>query len=236
MLSNNELKTLGIASHEIKNMLSVMNSSYQLISKQHPETGEFRFWNSLGDSINRLIGFMDRTSLYRYSMSCQLEPLNLTDILYALPDEADEHFPEIEKYFDYDIDREEILINADSVRLTMAFNEIIANCYEADTRSDRIRIATVCNDNSHTVTICISCDSTFPAIDCQNGSECETKTTCDSTDAAILCKPFYTTKPDHTGIGLSIVNNVLLLLNGSICFKQNDATSSVIITLPIVKP
>ena len=44
-------KTLSIASHELLNHISFLNSSYDLISKTYPETKNMRFWNSMGTSI-----------------------------------------------------------------------------------------------------------------------------------------------------------------------------------------
>ena len=45
---------LSFASHEINNQLSFIRSSYQLISKKHPETKDFPFWAELGDAVIRL--------------------------------------------------------------------------------------------------------------------------------------------------------------------------------------
>ena len=58
---------LSFASHEINNQLSFIRSSYQLISKKHPETKDFPFWAELGDAVNHIISYMERTGLYRYS-------------------------------------------------------------------------------------------------------------------------------------------------------------------------
>lgn len=44
-------KTLSIASHELLNHISFLNSSYDLISKTYPETKNMRFLNSMGTSI-----------------------------------------------------------------------------------------------------------------------------------------------------------------------------------------
>ena len=42
---------LSFASHEINNQLSFIRSSYQLISKKHPEIKDFPFWAELGDAV-----------------------------------------------------------------------------------------------------------------------------------------------------------------------------------------
>ena len=48
---------LSFASHEINNQLSFIRSSYQLISKKHPETKDFPFWAELGDAVIRFREF-----------------------------------------------------------------------------------------------------------------------------------------------------------------------------------
>lgn len=84
---------LSFASHEINNQLSFIRSSYQLISKKHPETKDFPFWAELGDAVNHIISYMERTGLYRYSFKYVPAKLNLTEFLYSLPDVFDEQFP-----------------------------------------------------------------------------------------------------------------------------------------------
>ena len=43
-------------SHEIRNPLSLVYSSLQLIEKEHPEVGDFRHWNEMRRDIEYKIG------------------------------------------------------------------------------------------------------------------------------------------------------------------------------------
>ncbi len=219
--ADEHLKSLAFASHEIKNMISFMNSSYQLISKQHPETGDFRFWKEFGDNINHLITFMDRTSTYRYCMKTNLEPINLMDIIYCLPDEADNRHPETSRNFNLDIEpslSEAVYILAHQEHLQVALNEIIDNCYDATTsEDDTITITVNCKDISDSnIHIAISNPGTFPDIE--------------STES--VCKPFYTTKSGRVGLGLSIAYTVCTNHNGSLWLEQTDNESTVHISIP----
>ena len=47
-----------------------------------------------------------------------------------------------------------------------------------------------------------------------------------------IIKPYFTTKPDGSGLGLSIVNKIINDHNGSIKFNSNNNGAKVEITLP----
>ena len=47
-----------------------------------------------------------------------------------------------------------------------------------------------------------------------------------------IIKPYFTTKPDGSGLGLSIVNKIINDHNGSIKFNSSNNGAKVEITLP----
>ncbi len=228
--SNDHLSSLGFASHEIKNMISFMNSSYQFISMKHPETADFKFWKEFGDNINHLIYFMDRTSVYRYCMKVNLTPTNIIDMLYSLPDEADERHPDSLRNFKFNMQTEvtrSAHTLADAEHLLIALNELIDNCYDATKDNDTITIGASVTVNSHTyesnpdvavsqLHITISNPGRFPDVEYSE-----------------LCKPFYTTKAKRSGLGLSIAHTVITNHNGEMALSTDDAESTVHIYLPL---
>ena len=48
--------------HEIKNPLTLINSSLQLIEGEHPEVKEFRFWNQTMKDLQNLKGLINQLS------------------------------------------------------------------------------------------------------------------------------------------------------------------------------
>ena len=54
---------LSIASHSIKNYISFIGSSYQLISEHHPEASSYSFWKEMNDTIQDLNHFCIVTAL-----------------------------------------------------------------------------------------------------------------------------------------------------------------------------
>ena len=82
--------------------------------------------------------------------SINKENVTLNDLIYQLPDEADNAYPDSERRFRFDIPTEKININADKEQLLIAFNEIVSNCYEASNDNDIIDIcASLSDDKTH---------------------------------------------------------------------------------------
>lgn len=227
-------KDLSMASHQIKNMLSFINSSYQLIELQHPETSTFKFWNELGERIEDLVAFMDRTTIYRHCEEATLNTVNLTELLYDIPDIADEMYPEYDRSFEFDIDRSQIEIDGDEEQLIAMFRELISNCYENTHDFDTIKISAHPDKNERLYLISISNAGTLPEIDSAIlGDESLSLMKFQPDDPYILCKPFYTTKPKHVGIGLSIAKRVCKNHNTSITFSQKDNITEAHLSFPI---
>ena len=59
---------LSIDSHDIKNHLAYLKTSFQLLKKKSPELSENKYIIRMEDVLSQLIYHMERTTLYRYSM------------------------------------------------------------------------------------------------------------------------------------------------------------------------
>ena len=224
---------LSFASHEINNQLSFIRSSYQLISKKHPETKDFPFWAELGDAVNHIISYMKRTDLYRYSFKYVPAKLNLTEFLYSLPDIFDEQFPNRANAFQFDIDTRNIFICADSKRLLSAFSELLANAAEADTSCSSIQIHSHVNACGHTVTVSVTGKGSLSEI---NPNEMQTNPLIDA-DAPLtaqLSTPFFSTKENHAGLGLSIVAQVCHTHHAGFELYSRNGFTTAGITFPIL--
>lgn len=228
---------LSAASHNIKNYISFIRSSYQIITEHHPEVNDFPFWKEMHDAVNDLNNFMDQTSLYRYCEKAHLCEMNLNDLLFELPDELDAIFETEDRDYDFDIDLSEINVAADYNKLKAAFIEILKNSFEATTDNDTIEISAHKSVTDSNVKITIS---NHGFIDQYNTDSVENASVISwnsdlaaSIDNDTICKPFYTTKNDHSGIGMSIVYRVCMTHNAALDIVQNGTNTEVSITLPL---
>ena len=55
--------------HEIRNPLTLLSSTIQLIESQHPEMRSFDYWNSLREDLDYMMELLQEFSLYNNSNS-----------------------------------------------------------------------------------------------------------------------------------------------------------------------
>lgn len=205
-------------SHRVKNIISIISSSFQFIENQHPEASDYNLWPQLKSSITYLVAFMDQETLYRHSSNIVVKPMNLQDLLWSIPDIIDDIFSadtnnSIRNY-NYDISINLPEINGDYLKLKYAFVEIVKNAYEVTSNNDTIYISAHVVDNAIAVSIK------------------DYGTGIDNNIIQDVTIPFYTTKKDHAGTGLSIAKQVATAHGGNLHINTKDGTC-ITITLPL---
>ena len=71
------LEESSVISHEIKNQAAYLKTCYQLLSSRNDELRSNKFWNNMGSTIDELVNYLERTSIYRYSFK-QSETVSCT--------------------------------------------------------------------------------------------------------------------------------------------------------------
>ncbi len=59
--------TISAISHEIRNPLTLIYSTLQLIASQHPETASFKYWNQLMEDVKYTNLLLEELSVYNNS-------------------------------------------------------------------------------------------------------------------------------------------------------------------------
>ncbi len=108
----------------------------------------------------------------------------------------------------YNADTPDLLVFADEGQIIQVFNNLIKNAVQADANS--IRITATLNSEDQTV---IRVTNNGKPIPLRQIDE--------------IFIPFYTTKPNGTGIGLSLSRQIMLRHNGNLTLVQSDKNMTI---------
>ena len=108
----------------------------------------------------------------------------------------------------YQANTPDLLIYADEGQIMMVFNNLIKNAVQAGATS--IRITAALNSEDQTI---IRVANNGKAIPLRQTEE--------------IFIPFYTTKPNGTGIGLSLSKQIMVRHNGNLVLEQSDSSLTV---------
>ena len=128
------LEESSVISHEIKNQAAYLKTCYQLLSSRNDELRSNKFWNNMGSTIDELVNYLERTSIYRYSFK-QSETVSctLSDIINNINEYIKSRYNGLIALDTSNISLEcsSASIYASSHYLNIALKEIIDNAYEA---------------------------------------------------------------------------------------------------------
>ena len=202
--------------HEIKNPLTLINSSLQLIESDHPEVKTFQFWEQTMKDIQNLRGLINDLSSFQKGNVLHKTRIDLFDFLEELIDTTTGFLMDtgclltIRSTIDY------LDFYADETKLRQALINIIKNAAES-TRTGTNIILRLSADDTHL---------TFVIEDHGCGISEET--------LSHIFEPFHTTKPYGTGLGLPIVKKIAESHHGTLSIQsQEGAGTTVTMILPL---
>ena len=212
-------KDLSKICHEIINSVALINSSYQYIDARYPETHEFKFCNTLGNSVKDLTCLMKRTTLCRYSHFPNKEIISIGKIIdNALAKREDYPDSKILNVISVssNIDSNTPVL-CDAEHTSQAMTELITNAYEAQLDTD-----------APWIKINISSKDDLLAITVTNPGSIDVNQLYQNLSSAL-----YTTKDNHSGLGLFIVKATCSSHDGSLIIESDDDTTSATMTLSL---
>ena len=220
-LTTDMQKELSEINHFIKNQLAFLKTSYQFANDSHPEFNNIHNWSAMGNAIDDLDYYMERLSQLRYSArTLATELIDINNVLFEMPDYIDEFF-ETDCDYAYDLCKANPIISCNPNQLKLALSELIINAAEED---DTVSISTRTDGE----TVILSIMNTVTSI-------CEDNTSLIDSDIDALCKPHFSTKEKHVGIGLAIVNHICLTYGIRLDMSFDDGTVSFNLFIPIMK-
>lgn len=214
--------------HEIRNPLSGIRGAAQLVDRKitDPEIKEFS--KLIIDEVDRLAIIVKEMLNFTRPAKLVTEPINIHQILdqvILILSEGESALP-IKKEYDPSLP----MISGDANQLTQVFLNLLKNAKEASDDGVQVRVATKMATDFH-LTKEGGSASSFALIEIKdNGTGIEAK------DIEQIFTPFFTTKKNGSGLGMSISLSIIKEHNGFIKIDSKPGEGTVMLVyLPTLK-
>ena len=202
--------------HEIKNPLTLINSSLQLIQDEHPEVTTFRFWNQTMEDIKNLRNLLDELSSFQKGNVLNITKINLFDFTEDLLESTAGFLLETGTPLTLESTIDDLDFYADDVKLRQAIINLLKNAAESSANGSPI----ILRMTADTQWLYISVADKGCGISKEHLEK--------------IFEPFHTTKSYGTGLGLPIVIKIIESHNGKLTLKSKEgAGTTFLISLPL---
>lgn len=208
-------------SHEIRNPLTLVYSTLQLIESQHPEVLDFHYWDSMHQDIEYMTKLLEELSSYNNSEKLSIARIDTITFLKNLVLSFASSILDNDIEFTSRIAPDLPPIMADSVKLKQTLLNLLGNAKDAvlsrpDSEIPTIRLDAQLKDQKIYISIA------------DNGSGIPSK------DVPDIFAPFVSHKKNGTGLGLAITRRIIETHGGSIHVESEPGNGSVFtVMLPI---
>lgn len=206
-------------SHELKNAVSVIKSSLQIIEKQHPEVKDFAFWEDTMVDVERLSELTLELCHLRRASDITPALVSITEFLGELNNISQQFLPKHAK-LNITYPSTECVGYFDALRMRLAFTNLIKNASEAMAANTTTQPAILSISATQTA------DSLYFTVS-------DTGCGMDEALLPVIFEGDFTSKENGTGLGLSITKQIIEAHKGTIEVSStpNEGTSFSI-TLP----
>lgn len=203
-------------SHELRNPLTTVYSTIQLIEMQHPEVKEYKYWSNLSEDLTYMNELLSQLSDYAKSERLQLETFSLEHLLKKVSLSFAASIATSNVEYTSKISPSLSQITGDKIKLQEVFLNLLKNAFDAASPDKTIFLEAMSDENSVTITI----QDTGCGIPKEHLST--------------IFEPFVTYKKNGSGLGLAICNNIIKSHGGTITVHSTQHVGTTFsITLPI---
>lgn len=202
--------------HEIKNPLTLINSSLQLIQEEHPEVLDFRFWSQTMEDLKNLRNLVDELSSFQKGSILNKTLINLFDFTEDLLESTAAYLLEAGTPLTLECDILDLDFYGDETKLRQAVINLLKNAAESSPKNSSIILRITADTD--TLTLEVSDQG------CGMSPENLQK----------VFEPFHTTKSYGTGLGLPIVKRIVDSHGGRLSIDSKEGTGTTVqIRLPL---
>lgn len=189
-------------SHEIRNPLTTLYSTVQLIELKHPEVKEFQHWTSLIYDIEYINQLLDELSNFTKSERLNLTTIEMRPFLEHLSLSFAASIAQSEVEYTSEIDPYISQITGDKTKLQEVFLNLLKNAFDATSPNRTIRFSAHQTDENVVIKV--------------------QDTGCGITKEQLptIFEPFVTYKKQGTGLGLAICDHVIKAHGGTITVES----------------
>ena len=199
-------------SHEIRNPVTLINSSMQLMEAEHPEVANFDLWADMKKDMLFLRKLLDELSGYNNGERIHPEPLPLFPILSEIASNARFLSPDPEIAFTARLEENLPEINGDPVKLRQAVTNLLRNAFESGASEV---ILSCCSEKEEAI---------IRITDNGSGISPEIQ--------GEIFTPFVTYKKDGTGLGLPLVQRISKAHGGTLTYSSGKDGTTFTLRLP----
>ncbi|MDY3920290.1 MAG: HAMP domain-containing sensor histidine kinase [Candidatus Limivivens sp.] len=193
-------------SHEIRNPVTMINSSLQIIEQEHPEVLNFAFWKDVKEDLTYLRNLLDELSSYNNSDTLSLSAIRTKEWLESLIPKISLLIGRQQVEFHFSIADDLPVIQADPVKLRQVLINLVRNSLEAGCSSLQL-FASVEENN---LKISVS----------DNGCGIPSEYT------DTLFRPFVTHKSGGSGLGLALSRNIMEAHGGQLLLSSSNKSGT----------
>lgn len=203
--------------HEIKNSITLVNGTLQLVAKMHPEVSEFEYWNEAISEIDFLKGMVTQLSSARLCNHLNLMQINIYSFMHQFS--LSMHALEWDGFScNITLDDDLPLIELDPQLIKQAIVNLVKNAYEAMDAAGEVNINVSYADPYMQIAISDHGSGLDPAIEHN------------------IFQPFITSKTGGSGIGLSLTKQIIEFHHGTISYESRPGDGCTFtISLPLTQ-
>ena len=217
-LMKNHQTAVSMIAHEIRNPLTLVSSSLQVIEAQHPEVKEFYSWNQTLEDVKFMCSLLDELSTFNNGNSLHYSVFRIEQLLknvavsFALSLDADESPIQFASKIASNMGD----FTGDKVKLEQVILNLLRNARDAVGEDGKIFLS-ASRDRD---TVIIRCEDNGCSIPEEN--------------IDTIFDPFVTFKEGGTGLGLALSKRIAEAHGGNISVKSDKNSGTVFtVTLPV---
>lgn len=210
-------------SHEVRNPLTLVYSTLQLIESEHPEVRSFNHWSDLRSDIEYMKQLLEELSSYNNSSMLTLAQIHSDTFLKALALSFATSLIDTDIEFTSHIEPDLPVFTGDQIKLREVLLNLLKNARDAVCESEYSG-----HDKPQIILDTTSTDTDIIIKVSDNGYGIP------HTNLETIFEPFITYKKDGTGLGLAIANRIARMHGGSLtAVSAPGIRTTFTLTLPI---